>query len=103
MLTWFTGLPDWIKFVLILVIFFLIYMIYMMINYNRVKKQVLEMQNTLKVNDLVMTQSGLYGTLTALYKNTAELKLADNMVIMIDRFSIKNKVADPAKLKETAE
>jgi preprotein translocase subunit YajC len=50
-----------------------------------------------------MTQSGLYGTLTALDKNTAELKLADNMVIMIDRFSIKNKVADPAKLKETAE
>ena len=86
---WFSALPDWIKFVLILAVFFVIYLIYMIINYNRLKKQVLAMQNSLKAGDMVMTQSGLYGTLVSLDKSTAKLKIADNLVILIDRFSIK--------------
>ncbi len=89
---WFSALPDWIKFVLILAVFFVIYLIYMVLNYNRVKKQVLAMQNSLKIGDTVMTQSGLYGMLVSLDKSTARLKIADNLVILIDRFSIKNVV-----------
>ena len=97
---WFSALPDWIKFVLILAVFFLIYLIYMIINYNRVKKQVLAMQNSLKAGDMVMTQSGLYGTLVSLDKSTAKLKIADNLVILIDRFSIKNIVKDREEKEE---
>lgn len=94
------NLPDWTKFVLILLVFFAVYMIYMAFNYNRVKKQVIALQNSLKAGDLVMTQSGLYGTLKSISKNTAELKIADQVVIVIDRFSIKNKIDDPRTLKE---
>ena len=97
---WFSALPDWIKFVLILAVFFVIYLIYMVINYNRVKKQVLAMQNSLKAGDMVMTQSGLYGTLVSLDKSTAKLKIADNLVILIDRFSIKNIVKDREQKEE---
>lgn len=97
---WFSALPDWIKFVLILAVFFVIYLIYMIINYNRVKKQVLAMQNSLKAGDMVMTQSGLYGTLVSLDKSTAKLKIADNLVILIDRFSIKNIVKDREEKEE---
>lgn len=97
---WFSALPDWIKFVLILAVFFVIYLIYMVINYNRVKKQVLAMQNSLKAGDMVMTQSGLYGTLVSLDKSTAKLKMADNLVILIDRFSIKNIVKDREEKEE---
>ena len=97
---WFSALPDWIKFVLILAEFFVIYLIYMVINYNRVKKQVLAMQNSLKAGDMVMTQSGLYGTLVSLDKSTAKLKIADNLVILIDRFSIKNIVKDREEKEE---
>ena len=97
---WFSALPDWIKFVLILAVFFVIYLIYMIINYNRVKKQVLAMQNSLKAGDMVMTQSGLYGTLVSLDKSTAKLKIADNLVILIDRFSIKNIVKDSEEKEE---
>ncbi len=97
---WFSALPDWIKFVLILAVFFVIYLIYMVINYNRVKKQVLAMQNSLKAGDMVMTQSGLYGTLVSLDKSTAKLKIADNLVILIDRFSIKNIVKDREEKEE---
>ena len=97
---WFSALPDWIKFVLILAVFFVIYLIYMVINYNRVKKQVLAMQNSLKAGDMVMTQSGLYGTLVSLDKSTAKLKIADNLVILIDRFSIKNVVKDREEKEE---
>ena len=97
---WFSALPDWIKFVLILAVFFLFYLIYMIINYNRVKKQVLAMQNSLKAGDMVMTQSGLYGTLVSLDKSTAKLKIADNLVILIDRFSIKNIVKDREEKEE---
>ena len=75
-------------------------MIYMVINYNRVKKQVLAMQNSLKAGDMVMTQSGLYGTLVSLDKSTAKLKIADNLVILIDRFSIKNIVKDREEKEE---
>lgn len=96
----FEGMPDWTKFILILVFFFLIYLLYMMYRYNRVKKQVLEMQNSLQPGDLVMTQSGLYGTLKSIHKTTAELAVAENLVILIDRFSIKNKVKDPDALKK---
>lgn len=96
----FAGMPDWVKFILILVLFFLIYLLYMMYRYNRVKKQVLEMQNSLQPGDLVMTQSGLYGTLKTIHKTTAELTVAENLVILIDRFSIKNKVKDPEALKK---
>ena len=97
---WFSALPDWIKFVLILAVFFVIYLIYMVINYNREKKQVLAMQNSLKAGDMVMTQSGLYGTLVSLDKSTAKLKIADNLVILIDRFSIKNIVKDREEKEE---
>lgn len=97
---WFSALPDWIKFVLILAVFFVIYLIYMVINYNRVKKQVLAMQNSLKAGDMVMTQSGLYGTLVSLDKSTAKLKIADTLVILIDRFSIKNIVKDREEKEE---
>ena len=97
---WFSALPDWIKFVLILAVFFVIYLIYMVINYNRVKKQVLAMQNSLKAGDMVMTQSGLYGTLVSLDKSTAKLKIAYNLVILIDRFSIKNIVKDREEKEE---
>ena len=92
MISWFVALPDWIKFTLILVVFFAVYLTYTVIHYNRVKKQILEMQNALKVGDMIMTQSGLYGTLTSMGKTTAKLKLAPGLEIVIDRFSIKNKV-----------
>lgn len=92
MIAWFATLPDWIKFTLILVIFFAIYMVYTVMHYNRVKKQILQMQNELKTGDRIMTQFGLYGTLTAIGKSTARLELAPGLEIVIDRFSIKNKV-----------
>lgn len=92
MFAWFAALQDWIKFTLILVVFMVVYLIYTAFHYNRVKKQILEMQNMLNVGDMIMTQSGLYGTLTFIGKNTAKLKIAPNLEIVIDRFSIKNKV-----------
>lgn len=82
-------LPDWIKFVLILIFFFICYTGYMMFRYHRVKKQVLSMQESLKPGDAVLTQSGLYGILVSIGKTTAQLKLAEGFVIVIDRFSIK--------------
>ncbi len=92
MIAWLMALPDWIKFTLILVVFFVVYLIYTVFHYNRVKKQILQMQNALKPGDVIMTQSGLYGTLTSIGKTTAKLKLAPELEIVIDRFSIKNKV-----------
>ncbi len=92
MIAWLMALPDWIKFTLILVVFFVVYLIYTVFHYNRVKKQILQMQNALKPGDVIMTQSGLYGTLTSIGKTTAKLKLAPGLEIVIDRFSIKNKV-----------
>lgn len=89
-MTWLNNLPDWLKFVLILVIFFVIYIVYMYVRYSTVKKKVLAFQDSLKPGDEVMTQSGLYGVLQSIGKNTAELKIADNLIIVIDRFSIKN-------------
>lgn len=90
-------MPDWLKFVLILVIFFIVYIIYTIFRYNRVKKMVLEFQNSLVAGDLVVTQAGLYGTICSIDPGTVELKIADNTVIVIDRFTIKKKVEAESK------
>lgn len=92
------GLPDWLKFVLILAVIAIAYVIYNTIHYNQVKKRIMEMQNSLKPGDLVTTQSGLYGTIQELGKGVARLKLAEGIVIAIDRFSIKEKL-DPEAIK----
>lgn len=92
-----TSVPDWIKFVLILAVFFACYMGYMVLRYNRVKKQVLELQESLRPGDAVLTQSGLYGVLVSVGKSTAQLRLADGFVIVIDRFSIKQPACDEAR------
>jgi len=92
------GLTDWLKFVLILAVIAVIYVIYSAARYNQVKKRIVEMQNSLKTGDLVTTQSGLYGTIQALGKGVARIKLAEGLVIAIDRFSIKEKL-DPEAVK----
>lgn len=95
MLDWLAALPDWIKFTLVLVVFYGCNSVLQMLNFNRVKKQVMTLQNSLKIGDTVLTQSGLYGTLTSINKAVAMLKIADNMEIVIDRFSIKEVVEKP--------
>ena len=97
-------MPDWLKFVLILVVFFVVYIIYTIFRYNRVKKMVLEFQNSLATGDLVVTQAGLYGTICSIDQGTVKLKIADNTVIVIDRFTIKKKVeAEPKAESKAAE
>ena len=92
---WFNAIPDWVKFALVLVVLYGINYVGQLFSYNRVKKQVMNLQNSLKVGDTVLTQSGLYGTLTSISKTVAMLKIADNMEIAIDRFSIKEVVEKP--------
>ena len=93
-------IPDWLKFVLILVVFFIVYVIYMMFKYNHVRKMVLELQNSLVPGDLVVTQAGLFGTVCSIDKGTARLKIADNTVITIDRFTIKKKIEESPKAEK---
>ncbi|MCD7862477.1 MAG: preprotein translocase subunit YajC [Lachnospiraceae bacterium] len=102
MLTWLGSLPDWIKFILILGVFFVAYVIYSTIHYNQIKKQILNMQNELAPGDFILTQSGLYGTLISVGEKTARLKIAEHMEIVIDRFSIKERVVDDEVKEEAA-
>lgn len=95
MLEWLNSMPDWIKFALVLVVFYVGNYVLQMMNFNRVKKQVIHLQETLKIGDTVLTQSGLYGTITSMSKTVAMLQISPNMEIVIDRFSIKEVVEKP--------
>lgn len=87
-----SAIPDWLKFILILIIFFIIYVIFMVINYNKIKNEVLDLQNSLQVKDYVVTQAGIYGEIQVIEKGTVNLKIAENTIIKIDRFTIKRKI-----------
>jgi len=68
---------------------------------RRQRRQVQEMQNlqnALQVGDVVLTTSGLRGTVVdASYEETVDLEIADGVVTTWVRAAIKNKVTEPTE------
>lgn len=52
------------------------------------QKQVSDFQSTLKVGDRVITNSGIYGTITKVNEKSVKLQIADRVIIEIGRAAI---------------
>ncbi len=79
--------------VTILILYILVSLAYM----NRRKKLYLEMQDGLSVGDDVLVGNAIFGTVVQLGKTTAQVKIADQVVITADRAAI---FAKPTQLSQ---
>ena len=77
-------LVQFLPFALILLIFYFIILLPM----RRQRKRVQEFQGSLKVDDRVVTTSGIYGTVTKLQEKSVQLRIADKVRIEISRAAI---------------
>lgn len=77
---WIQLLP----FALMLGIFYLLVLLPM----RRRQKKVQDFQGALKVNDRVITTSGIYGQITRLNEKTVQLQIADKVRIEVARAAI---------------
>ena len=77
-------LVQFLPFALILLIFYFIILLPM----RRQRKRVQEFQSSLKVDDRVVTTSGIYGTVKKLHDKSVQLQIADKVRIEISRAAI---------------
>jgi preprotein translocase YajC subunit len=88
---WLNSLLEW-KILIILVVFFVGYISFQLFKTYRIQTQIIELQNSLKAGDLILTNSGIYGEIVNIDKNKCELKIAKDVYILVDRFSINRRV-----------
>lgn len=77
-------LVQFLPFALILLIFYFIILLPM----RRQRKRVQDFQEGLKVEDRVVTTSGIYGTVKKLQEKSVQLQIADKVRIEISRAAI---------------
>jgi len=86
-----------VPFVLILGIFYFI----ILLPSKRKQQKVQEFLNGLKVNDRVITTSGLYGQITKLNDQSVQLQIADKVRVEIARASIGGYQGQPPVVDST--
>jgi len=79
-----SALVQIVPFVLILGIFYFI----ILLPSKRKQQKVQQFLDSLKVNDRVITTSGIYGQITRLNDQTVQLQIADKVRIEVSRASI---------------
>jgi preprotein translocase subunit YajC len=78
------GLWNFLPFALILGIFYFLILMPM----KKRQKKVQEFQASLKVNDKVVTTSGIYGQVTKLNEKSIQIQIADKVRIEVARAAI---------------
>ena len=82
--------------VTILILYALVSLAYM----SRRKKLYLEMQDSLSVGDDVLVGNAIFGTVVQLGKTTAQVKIADQVVITADRAAVFARATEPNQKKK---
>lgn len=80
----FNNIPS-IILVLLLVV---LYIISVMIQANTNRKKIKEFQKNLKIGDYVMLTSGILGTIIKINYRYIDLKISENTIIKIDKYSV---------------
>lgn len=91
MVEFYQTYQDIILFVVVIVVFLIGYVAYSYVGFNKQRKSILKLQNSLNVNDEVILSSGFYAIIVELNDNIATVKLADNVIVKINRYSISAK------------
>ncbi len=82
-----SGVSPWVQFlpfILVLAIFYFVIMLPM----KRRQKKVQQFVDGLKVNDRVITTSGIYGVITKINERSVQLQIADKVRIEVSKAAI---------------
>ena len=79
--------PVWLQFVPFAMVLAILYFL-ILLPMRKQRKKVEEFQTGLKVNDKVVTTSGIYGVITRVNDNSVQLQVADKVRIEIARSAI---------------
>ena len=82
-----TGVSPWLQFmpfVLVLAIFYFVILLPM----KRRQKKVQQFLDGLKVNDRVITTSGIYGSITKISERTVQVQIADKVRVEVSKAAI---------------
>lgn len=82
------GLGQWGGTILYLAIFFAIIYFLMIRPQQKQQKQRMEMLNSVKVNDRVITIGGIHGRITKMKDDTITLRIADKVEIEMEKSAI---------------
>jgi preprotein translocase subunit YajC len=81
------NVSPWVQFlpfILVLAIFYFVILLPM----KRKQKKVQQFLEALKVGDKVVTNSGIYGSITKITDRTVKVKIADNVTIELSKAAI---------------
>jgi preprotein translocase subunit YajC len=82
------GLLRFLVSILPLVFFFFIFYIFLILPTQRQQKKHRQLLASLKVGDRVVTNSGIYGTIVKVGEKTFKLRVADKVVITVEKSAI---------------
>ena len=71
-----------------LILIFVIFYFLLIVPQRRKQKEHQEMIKNLKKGDKVVTNGGVYGTITKLKKNYIEIEVANNVVLRVQRSAV---------------
>ncbi len=78
----FLSLLPWLLFI------FFFYYLFVAMPMRKQKKQFQELMASLKPGDRVLTNSGMYGVVIGISENVIKLRIANNVVVEMDRSAI---------------
>jgi preprotein translocase subunit YajC len=71
-----------------LLFFILFYVLFVQMPMRKKQKQFREMMDALKAGDRVVTTGGMYGVVTGLAEKTIKIRVANNVVVEMDKSAI---------------
>src|SRR5438552_18363294 len=80
-----------------LLFFFLFYLRFVAMSMKKKQKAFQDLMNNLKAGDRVLTNSGLYGVVTGITGKIVKLRVANNVVVDMDRSAISGLAAEETK------
>jgi len=92
--TTFLTLLPWLLFI------FLFYYLFVARPMRQKQKQFKDLMSTLKNGDRVLTNSGMYGVVTGITEQSVRLRIANNVVVDMERSAISGLAPEDSKKEE---
>lgn len=92
--TTFLTLVPWLLFI------FLFYYLFVARPMRQKQKQFSDLMSTLKKNDRVLTNSGMYGEVMEIMEKSIKLRIANNVVVEMEKSAISGLAQEDSKKEE---
>ncbi len=86
-----------------LVFIFFFYWLFVAAPMKKKQKAFAELMSNLKTGDRIVTNSGMYGTITGIQDKTLKIRIANNVVVEMDKSAIAGLAPEEGKEEKKAE